>query len=59
MAKDRYYINEDIDYGYAESKVRTSIHVGETEEDAARRVLDSRLLEIWLSGKTEEAKAIS
>ena len=58
MPRDVYYINENFDFNCAESKIRTLIQPGETEKHAARRVLDDRLLEIWLAGKAEERAAL-
>lgn len=59
MPKDAYYINEDIDYGYAESLIRTSARTSETNEETAQRVLDDRLLAIWVAGKDEEREALA
>lgn len=59
MAKNEYYINDDVDYGYTESIIRTFIRAGETEEEAAHRILNDHYLAIWIAGKAEEYEALS
>lgn len=51
MEKNAYYINEDPDYLYALALVCRKKHENESDDDAAKRVLDKRLYSIWLKDK--------
>lgn len=48
MAKNTYFINEDPEYMHSLVLVRKHRLPSETEEETARRVLDDRLLSVWL-----------
>lgn len=48
MAKNTYFINEDPEYMHALVLVRRYRIPSETEEETARRVLDDRLLSVWI-----------
>lgn len=51
MAKNSYYINEDPECMHALALVRRYRLPSETEEEAAKRILDDRLLAVWLKDR--------
>lgn len=51
MEKNAYYINEDPDYLYALAIVHRGKHKNESDDEAAKRVLDKHLYAIWLKDK--------
>lgn len=51
MAKNSYYINEDPECMHALALVRRYRLPSETEEEAAKRILDDRLLTVWLKDR--------
>lgn len=57
MAKRSYYINEDPDYERALMLVRRGKRQLESDDKAARRILDERLYDAWLKDK-EKRKAV-
>lgn len=48
MVRSAYFINEDPEYMHALVLVRRHRTPSETEEETARRVLDDRLLSVWI-----------
>lgn len=57
MAKKSYYINENPDYERALMLVHRRKRPLESDDNAARRILDKRLYDAWLKD-TEKRKVV-
>lgn len=57
MVKKSYYINENPDYERALMLVRRGKRPLESDDNAARRILDKRLYDTWLKD-TEKREAV-